>query len=100
MRDCCGFLQIRSHITMDTNITPLTLTDQPYRQSAPGWIITKSLGYKDAQGIFNERPPISRYSTFWDVGTMLRYFGSNNYLTLRQLTINSVMLLALAKASM
>ena len=51
MRDCCGFLQIRSHITMDTNITPLTLTDQPYRQSAPGWIITKSLGYKDVQGI-------------------------------------------------
>ena len=37
------------------------------------------------KGVFNERPPLSRYSTFWDVGTVLRYLkqlGSNDSLTL------------------
>ena len=54
------------------------------------------------KGVFNERPPISRYSTFWDIGTVLRYLkqlGSNDSLTLRLLTIKSVMLLALARPS-
>ena len=54
------------------------------------------------KGVFNERPPLSRYSTFWDVGAVLRYLkqlGSNDSLTLRLLTIKSVMLLALARPS-
>ena len=54
------------------------------------------------KGVFNERPPLSRYSTFWDVGMVLRYLKqleSNDSLTLRLLTIKSVMLLALTRPS-
>ena len=54
------------------------------------------------KGVFNERPLLSRYSTFWDIGVVLRYLkqlGNNNPLSLRLLTIKSVMLLALARRS-
>ena len=54
------------------------------------------------KGVFNERPPLPRYSTFWDVGVVLRYLkqlGSNDSLSLRLLTFKSVMLLALARPS-
>ena len=54
------------------------------------------------KGIFNERPPLSRYSTFWNVGVVLRYLkqlGNNDLLSLHLLTIKSVMLLALARPS-
>ena len=54
------------------------------------------------KGVFNERPPLSRYSTFWDVGVVLRYLkqlGNNNSPSLHLLTIKSVMLLALARPS-
>ena len=54
------------------------------------------------KGVFNERPPLPRYSTFWDVGVVLRYLkqlGSNDLLSLRLLTFKSVMLLALARPS-
>ena len=54
------------------------------------------------KGVFNERPPLPRYSSFWDVGLVLRYLkhlGSNDSLSLHLLTIKSVMLLALARPS-
>ena len=54
------------------------------------------------KGAFNERPPLPRYSTFWDVGIVLRYLkqlGGNDALSLRLLSIKSVMLLALARPS-
>ena len=43
------------------------------------------------KGVFNERPPVAKYSAFWDVGVVLRYLkglGMNDTLSLRLLTIN------------
>ena len=54
------------------------------------------------KGTFNERPPLSRYSTFWDVGVVLRHLkqlGENNSMSLRLLSIKTAMLLALARPS-
>ena len=52
------------------------------------------------RGVFNKRPPVARYSAFWDVGIVLHYLkslGSNESLSLRSLTLKSVMLLALTR---
>jgi len=52
------------------------------------------------KGVFNERPPVAKYSTFWDVGMVLRYFkglGENASLSLCLLTMKSVMLLTLTR---
>ena len=52
------------------------------------------------KGAFNERPPVARYSAFWDVGVVLRYLkslGNNESLSLRSLTLKTAMLLALAR---
>ena len=52
------------------------------------------------QGVYNERPPLPRYSTFWEVGVVLRYLrglGEHGTLSLRLLTLKSVMLLALTR---
>jgi len=52
------------------------------------------------QGVYNERPPLTRYSTFWDVGVVLRYLkglGENRTMSLQSLTLKSVMLLALTR---
>ena len=49
------------------------------------------------KGAFNERPPVARYSAFWDVGVVLRYLkslGNNESLSLRSLTLKTAMLLA------
>ena len=54
------------------------------------------------KGVFNERPLLSRYYTFWDIGMVLRYLkqlGNNNSLSLLLLTIKSVTILALARRS-
>ena len=54
------------------------------------------------KGAFNERPPLPRYSTFWEVGVVLRYLkqlGGDDSLSLRLLSIKSAMLLALARPS-
>ena len=37
------------------------------------------------KGVYNEIPPLARYSTFWDVGVVLRYlrgWGENKALSL------------------
>ena len=52
------------------------------------------------QGAYNERPPLPRYATVWDVGVVLRYLrglGENGTLSLRLLTLKSAMLLALTR---
>ena len=52
------------------------------------------------KGIYNEIPPLARYSTFWDVGVVLRYLrglGENKALSLRLLTLKSAMSLALTR---
>ena len=54
------------------------------------------------KGAFHKRPPMPRYSSFWDVGTVINYLkslGNNEHLTLRQLTLKTVMLLALTRPS-
>ena len=56
------------------------------------------------KGVFNARPPLPRYSAFWDVhvGTVithLKNFGDNNRLSLKQLTLKTTMLLALTRPS-
>ena len=50
------------------------------------------------KGIFNERPPVAKYSAFWDVDVVLKHLkglGRNDTLSLRLLTLKSVMLMAL-----
>jgi len=52
------------------------------------------------KGVFNERPPVAKYSNFWNVGEVLRYLkglGENDTLSLRLLTIKSAMLMALTR---
>jgi len=54
------------------------------------------------QGAFNSRPPQPRYASFWDVGVVIQYIkglGNNKDLSLKQLTMKTVMLLALTKPS-
>ena len=54
------------------------------------------------QGAFYSRPPQPRYSSFWDVGTVISYLqslGDNDSLNLRHLTLKTVMLLALTRPS-
>ena len=55
---------------------------------------------KMLQGVYNERSLLLKYSTVWDVGVVLRYLrdlGENGTLSLRLLTLKSVMLLALTR---
>ena len=52
------------------------------------------------KGVYNERPPLPRYSSFWDVGAVLKYvqsWGSNDNLSLRQLTLKLAILMALTR---
>jgi len=52
------------------------------------------------KGVYNERPPLLRYSSFWDVGAVLRHiqkWGENDSMSLRQLTLKLVMLMALTR---
>ena len=52
------------------------------------------------RGAFNERPPLPRYSSFWNVDVVLahlRGLGSNGSLSLKDLTLKTVMLMALAR---
>ena len=54
---------------------------------------------KDA---FHLRPPMPRYSSFWNVGTATRYLksmGTNEGLSLTYLTLKTAMLLALTRPS-
>ena len=46
------------------------------------------------KGVFNERPPVAKYSAFWDVGVVLKYLkglGTNDTLSLRLLLIKLAM---------
>ena len=47
------------------------------------------------QGIFNSRPPQPRYTAFWDVGVVIKGLGANRDLSLKELTMKTVMLLAI-----
>ena len=50
------------------------------------------------KGAYHARPPQPRYNTFWDVGIVLRYIkslGSNDSLSLCQLTLKTTMILGL-----
>ena len=52
------------------------------------------------KGVFNERPPMARYLAVWDVGVVLhhlKHLGNNESLSLRLLTLKTVMLLALTR---
>ena len=51
------------------------------------------------RGAFNEWPPLPRYSSFWNVDVVLahlRGLGGNGFLSLKDLTLKTVMLMALA----
>ena len=53
-------------------------------------------------GAFNSRPPQPRYTTTWDVHAVLSYLkgqGENKTLPLKDLTLKTVMLLALTRPS-
>ena len=53
------------------------------------------------KGIFQSRPPLPRYTKTWDVNTVLQYIGSlgdSQDLTLKDLTLKLVMLVALTTA--
>ena len=54
------------------------------------------------QGVFNSRPPQPRYAAFWDVGVVIQLFEgleANKDLSLKHLTMKTVMLLALTRPS-
>ena len=54
------------------------------------------------KGAFHIKPPMPRYSSFWDVGTVTSYLqslGDNESLSLRHLTLKTAMLLALTRPS-
>ena len=52
------------------------------------------------KGVFHERPPLTRYSSTWDVQTVLNYLqsqGQSETLSLKMLTLKSVFLLAITR---
>ena len=54
------------------------------------------------KGIFNVRPPVPRYSSTWDVQTVLTHLescGKSENLPLRMLTLKTVLLLAITRPS-
>ena len=54
------------------------------------------------KGVFNTRPPLPKYTCTWNVQTVLEYIvslGSNKELSLKKLTLKTVMLLALTRPS-
>ena len=54
------------------------------------------------KGVFNARPPLPRYSAFWDVGTVithLKNLGDNSRLHLKQLTLKTTVSLVLTRPS-
>ena len=54
------------------------------------------------QGVFNSRPPCPRYSFIWDVDVVIRYLhsmGSAEELSLKNLSLKLVALLALSSAN-
>ncbi len=54
------------------------------------------------KGVFNRKPPQTRYAETWDVKTMLehlRKLGNNKDLSLKELTHKLAMLMALMSAS-
>ena len=56
---------------------------------------------KVMKGIYNERPPQPKYTTTWDVGQVvghLRSLGQNESLSLKQLTMKLVLVMALVQA--
>lgn len=78
-------------------------------QSAISAVHSKVDGYSVGQhplvsrllrGAFNERPPLPRYSSFWNVDIELGHFrglGGNESLCLKTLTLKTVMVMALAR---
>ena len=54
------------------------------------------------KGVFNDRPPLPRYTSTWNVQTVLNHiasFGANGSLSLKQLSWKTTMLLALTRPS-
>ena len=54
------------------------------------------------KGSYNQNPPTPRYSHFWDVGVVLRFFGqlgTNASLPLKWISIKTAMLMALTRPS-
>ena len=54
------------------------------------------------KGSYNQNPPTPRYSHFWDVGVVLRFFGqlgTNASLSLKWISIKTAMLMALTRPS-
>ena len=54
------------------------------------------------KGVYNDRPPLPRYSSTWNVQTVLDHLvalGDNDKLNLKQLSYKAVMLLALTRPS-
>jgi len=54
------------------------------------------------KGAFNEKPPMPRYSHFWNVGVVLHFIkqlGENSILSLKWISIKMAMLMALTHPS-
>ena len=54
------------------------------------------------KGAFNERPPQPKYTFFWDVDQVISFLsklGSNEVMSLQQITLKLVMLMALTTPS-
>ena len=54
------------------------------------------------KGVFNDRPPLPRYTSTWNVQSVLAHvssWGANESLSLKKLSLKTVMLLALTRLS-
>ena len=75
-------------------LLPLSYLSRPCRGTVDGYPVGQHpLVARMLKGAFNERPPLPKYSSFWDVGLVLRYLkelGNNEMLSLRLTSIKSV----------
>lgn len=93
------FKERKQYSTMNSYRSALSATLPPIERHQVG---QHPLVCRLLQGMFNQRPPAPRYRTVWSVDTVIKYIQSHLSLTdlsLKNLSIKLVMLLALSNAS-
>ena len=93
------FKERKQYSTMNSYRSALSATLPPIEGHQVG---QHPLVCRLLQGMFNQRPPAPRYRTVWSVDTVIEYIQSHlssTDLSLKNLSIKLVMLLALSNAS-
>lgn len=90
------FLEGKQYSTLNSLRSALSVTIPPIEGQPV--LVCRAL-----QGSFNQRPPMPRYSSTWDVNTVIQYMkekmGNNLELNLKELTLKLTVLLALSNAT-